>query len=119
MLAKIVIVMALSSRNCKTLTPGALDRCIGDEEQKDWIHKEVSCALGSECNIIPVIDYNFVMPEPESLPETMRTITKYNGVRWIHDYQVSKLSTEIRVNLGRTNFIMFEAILLLNMKFCT
>ena len=75
-----------------TLSPGALDRCIGDEEQKDWIHKEVSCALGSECNIIPVIDYNFVMPEPESLPETMRTITKYNGVRWIHDYQVSELS---------------------------
>ena len=90
----------------------------------------MSCALGSECNIIPVIDYNFVMPEPESLPETMRTITKYNGVRWIHDYQVSELSSEIRVNLDEQNTVMIiriniimleakEAILFLNMKFCT
>ena len=74
-------------------TPGALDRCIGDEDQKDWIHKEVSCALASECNIIPIIDYNFVMPDCESLPESMRNITKYNGVRWIHDYQVSWAKT--------------------------
>ena len=34
-------------------------------------------------------------PEPESLPETMRQITKYNGVRWIHDYQVSCLSSSL------------------------
>ena len=103
-------------------TPGALDRCIGDEEQKDWIHKEVSCALGSECNIIPVIDYNFVMPEPESLPETMRTITKYNGVRWIHDYQVSELSSEIRVNLDEQNRVMIiriNIIMLEAKQFCS
>ncbi len=68
-------------------TAGAMDRCINDHEQKDWIHKEIACALQSQCNIIPVFD-TFVMPEPESLPETMRQITSYNGVRWIHDYQV-------------------------------
>lgn len=68
-------------------TAGAMDRCVGDYEQKDWIHKEIYCALQSQCNIIPVFD-SFVMPEPDSLPETMRPITSYNGVRWIHDYQV-------------------------------
>ena len=68
-------------------TAGALERCKNDHEQKDWIHKEVSCALASQCNIIPVFD-NFVMPEQDALPETMRPITSYNGVRWIHDYQV-------------------------------
>ena len=69
-------------------TPGALDRCRGDEEMKDWIHKEVACALDHGCNIIPVIDSSFTMPEPDDLPVTMRNITKYNGVRWIHEYQV-------------------------------
>ena len=68
-------------------TLGAMDRCEGDVEQKDWIHKEVHCALQSQCNIIPVFD-NFVMPESDHLPETMRPVTSYNGVKWIHDYQV-------------------------------
>ena len=69
-------------------TANAFDRCEADHEQKDWIHKEIACALSSQCQIIPVFD-NFVMPEAEKLPETMRAITSYNGVRWIHEYQVS------------------------------
>ena len=68
-------------------TANAFDRCEADHEQKDWIHKEIACALSSQCQIIPVFD-NFVMPESEKLPETMRAITSYNGVRWIHEYQV-------------------------------
>jgi hypothetical protein len=27
------------------------------------------------------------MPDPELLPETMKAVTAYNGVKWIHDYQ--------------------------------
>ena len=54
---------------------------------RDWIHKEVACALNSHCNIIPVFD-NFFMPEASSLPLTMQALTSYNGVKWIHDYQV-------------------------------
>lgn len=30
---------------------------------------------------------NFTWPEPETLPEDMRNVCKFNGVRWIHDYQ--------------------------------
>ena len=57
-----------SARNfVLVLTPGALDRCKNDEEQRDWIHKEVACALSSKCNIIPVFD-NFVMPDPQVSP---------------------------------------------------
>ena len=44
--------------------PPFIDRCKGDDEQRDWIHKEVACALNSKCNIIPVFD-NFVMPDPQ------------------------------------------------------
>jgi hypothetical protein len=88
-----------SARNfVLVLTPGALDRCMGDVEQRDWIHKEVACALSSKCNIIPVID-NFVMPDPDQLPVTMNAVTSYNGVKWIHDYQdacVDKIDRFIR-----------------------
>ena len=52
----------------------------------------MACALEHGCNIIPVLDSSFTMPEPDDLPETMRNITKYNGVRWIHEYQVSFIS---------------------------
>ena len=78
-----------SSRNFLLVcSPGAFSRCMGDEKQKDWIHKEVSCALNSDCNIILVLDDNFTMPQPESLPETMRQITESSGVKWIHNNQV-------------------------------
>ncbi|XP_063841948.1 NAD(+) hydrolase sarm1-like isoform X3 [Scylla paramamosain] len=67
------------------LTQNALDRCIGDTECKDWVHREIVAALQAGCNIIPIID-NFQWPEPEELPEDMRAICSFNGVRWIHEY---------------------------------
>ena len=76
-----------SARNfILVLTSGALDRCMNDTEQKDWIHREVVCALNSDCNIIPVFD-NFSMPKIENLPVAMRPLTSFNGVNWVHDYQ--------------------------------
>ncbi|CAL4079217.1 unnamed protein product [Meganyctiphanes norvegica] len=80
------------------LTPSALERCINDIECKDWVHKEIVEALQSGCNIIPIID-NFQWPEPEELPEDMRAVCYFNGVRWIHDYQdacVDKLERFMR-----------------------
>ena len=88
-----------SARNLVLVcTPGALDRCFNDIEQRDWIHKEIACALTSNCKIIPVFD-NFAMPDPEKLPESMRTVTTMNGVKWVHDYQdacVDKIDRWIR-----------------------
>ena len=78
-----------SARNfILVLTSGALDRCINDTEQNDWIHKEVACALNSNCNIIPVFD-NFSMPKSTDLPVAMRPLTSYNGVNWVHEYQTA------------------------------
>lgn len=62
------------------LTPNALDRCIGDGECKDWVHREVVQALESKCNIIPILD-NFQWPETEVLPEDMKPLCYFNGVR--------------------------------------
>ncbi|XP_061383215.1 NAD(+) hydrolase sarm1 isoform X4 [Danaus plexippus] len=84
------------------LTPNALERCKHDNEQKDWVHREIVAALQSQCNIVPIID-NFQWPEPEELPEDMRAVCHFNGVRWIHDYQdacVEKLESFLR---GKSN----------------
>ncbi|XP_077509864.1 sterile alpha and armadillo motif isoform X2 [Amblyomma americanum] len=80
------------------LTPNALDRCMGDTDRKDWVHREIVEALQSQCNIIPILD-NFQWPESEVLPEDMRAVCYFNGVRWIHDYQdacVDKLERFMR-----------------------
>uniref|UniRef100_A0A1I8PZY4 ADP-ribosyl cyclase/cyclic ADP-ribose hydrolase n=1 Tax=Stomoxys calcitrans TaxID=35570 RepID=A0A1I8PZY4_STOCA len=69
------------------LTPNALERCVEDNDCKDWVHREIVAALNSNCNIIPIIDNQFVWPESERLPEDMRSVCHFNGVTWIHDYQ--------------------------------
>ncbi|CAH0604789.1 unnamed protein product [Chrysodeixis includens] len=84
------------------LTPNALDRCKTDSDRKDWVHRETVAALQSQCNIVPIID-NFEWPKAEELPEDMRAVCHFNGVRWIHDYQdacVDKLESFLR---GKSN----------------
>ncbi|KAK9512864.1 hypothetical protein O3M35_001186 [Rhynocoris fuscipes] len=86
------------------LTPHALDRCIADDDCKDWVHREIVAALQSSCNIVPITD-NFQWPDPETLPEDMRAVCHFNGVMWIHDYQdacVDKLERWIRWQQGLT-----------------
>jgi hypothetical protein len=75
-----------------------LDDVIGDIAGKNMLHREVVAALQSGCNIVPVID-GFQFPEPEELPEDVRALCYFNGVRWVHDYQeacVDKLERFIR-----------------------
>ncbi|XP_058125327.1 NAD(+) hydrolase sarm1 [Anopheles coustani] len=90
------------------LTPDALDRCVEDVDGKDWVHREIVAALNSDCNIIPIID-NFQWPEPEKLPEDMRGVCHFNGVRWIHDYQdacVDKLERFMRTEANSRGGLM-------------
>ncbi|KRT81007.1 Sterile alpha motif containing protein, partial [Oryctes borbonicus] len=84
------------------LTPHALQRCIGDGERKDWVHREIVAALQAQCNIIPIID-NFQWPEAEDLPEDMRQVCHFNGVRWIHDYQDACVDKLERFMRGEVN----------------
>ncbi|XP_025016886.1 sterile alpha and TIR motif-containing protein 1 isoform X2 [Tetranychus urticae] len=84
------------------LTPNALDRCLNDDECKDWVHKEIQEALASKCNIIPIMD-NFQWPDPENLPEDIRAICYFNGVRWIHEYQEACVDKLERFMRGEIN----------------
>lgn len=67
------------------LTKSSLDRCIGDKENNDWVHKEIVTAMQNQLNIIPVAADDFTWPE--MLPEDMRNLQKYDVVQWSYDYQ--------------------------------
>uniref|UniRef100_A0A3Q3AXK7 NAD(+) hydrolase SARM1 n=1 Tax=Kryptolebias marmoratus TaxID=37003 RepID=A0A3Q3AXK7_KRYMA len=77
------------------LSANALDKCMGDTAMKDWVHKEIATALAGKKTIVPVID-NFVWPETSSLPEDMRGVLNFNGVKWSHEYQEATIEKLIR-----------------------
>lgn len=59
------------------LPPGALDRC-GNPE--DWVRQEIEFAMQEKKNIIPIMMEGFDN-WPENLPETMKEIGKFNGLK--------------------------------------
>ena len=50
--------------------------------------QEVVAAIEGGCNIIPVLD-SFQWPAPETLPEDMRSICFFNGIRYVIQHPVS------------------------------
>lgn len=56
--------------------------------------------------MIPIFDQHFEFPTSEKdIPADIRHITKYNGVRWVHDYQdacMDKVERFIKGELNRT-----------------
>lgn len=80
------------------LPQGGLDSCLHDVQGNDRLHTEIAAALASETKIIPVT-VDFQWPAPEELPEDIRGLAYFNGVRWVHDYQdacIDKLERFIR-----------------------
>jgi len=80
------------------MPPGALDSCLEDTTGSDRLHTEIVAALAAGTKIIPVTA-EFQWPAPEELPEDIRAVAYFNGVRWVHDYQdacIDKLEKFIR-----------------------
>ncbi|XP_061137133.1 NAD(+) hydrolase SARM1 [Syngnathus typhle] len=86
------------------LSANALDKCMGDTAMKDWVHKEIVTALGGKKNIVPVTDY-FVWPDPMSLPEDMRSILNFNGIKWSHEYQEASIEKILRFLKGNQDLL--------------
>ncbi|KAK7475661.1 hypothetical protein BaRGS_00033087 [Batillaria attramentaria] len=101
----LLLSIQMSQHFVLILTHDALDRCLEDDGQEDWVHKEIVAALECNCNIVPIIDC-FEWPSIERLPEDMRGIVRFNCVRWVHEYQdacVDKLETFLRRGRRRTS----------------
>ncbi|XP_068126194.1 NAD(+) hydrolase SARM1 isoform X2 [Hyperolius riggenbachi] len=98
-----LIQSVISARNfVLVLSAGSLDKCMGDNECKDWVHKEIVTALNCGKNIVPVTDH-FDWPDPLSLPEDMRSVLKFNGIKWSHEYQDATIEKIIRFLQGRSS----------------
>lgn len=59
----------------------ALARC---KDKKDWVRQEIRYALQTEKNIIPVMLDGFEFPK--KLPDDIRDVARYNGVRFHMDF---------------------------------
>ncbi|XP_072285215.1 NAD(+) hydrolase SARM1 [Pyxicephalus adspersus] len=98
-----LIQSVISARNfVLVLSNGSLDKCMGDIDCKDWVHKEIVTALNCGKNIVPVTDH-FEWPDPMSLPEDMRAVLKFNGIKWSHEYQDATVEKIIRFLQGRSS----------------
>ena len=88
------------------LTGGSLDGVIGDEDRRDWVHREIHAATRADCNIIPIADSYFTWPSSiDSLPNDIKYITSLNTIKWLHDYQdacVDKIEKFI-LDLGKSS----------------
>lgn len=78
------LITAIQSCNdfVLVLPPHALDRCINNEQ--DWVRQEIYHALQNRKNIIPVMLNGFDFPE--TLPDDINEVRRYNGVRFLMDY---------------------------------
>ncbi len=65
------------------LSPGSLDRCAQPE---DWLRKEISQAIRTDRNIIPVMLPGFGFPPQENLPDDIREVARHDAVEYSHRY---------------------------------
>jgi len=63
------------------LGPNSLERC---KNEGDWLRLEISHAIKSEKNIIPVLLRNFKFPE-EQLPVDIAELSNYQGIEASHE----------------------------------
>lgn len=78
------------------LTPNALDRC-SDEE--DWLRKEITQAIKSERNIVPVqVDsFRFTPELVKKLDPAIREIARYQTVVYSRDYFESTIERLVKI----------------------
>jgi len=82
------------------LPPGGLDTCLVESSGGEKLKLEIVAALAAEANIVPVTD-NFQWPDQEELLAEVRSVSYFNCVRWVHDYQdacIAKLERFLRVD---------------------
>lgn len=68
------------------LEEGSLDACKNADWEKDWFCKEISHALKTKRNIIPILIGDYKMPKQESLPEELQELTLKNAPEFSFSY---------------------------------
>jgi len=65
------------------LSPGSMDRC---ETHDDWLLREISHAITTHRNIVPLMVDEFQYPPKEKIPDDLEELLHHNGVNYSHEY---------------------------------
>jgi hypothetical protein len=65
------------------LSPGTLER---SADHEDFVRRELEHALKNDRNIVPMLMPGFEFPNAADLPESLRSLERYNGIAYSHDY---------------------------------
>lgn len=92
----LLTTIAHSSNLILVLSEAALDRCKGDTNLHDWLHKELACAIEKSVHAVPVVDPSFDWPKQGELPDDIQQVCQWNAVSWNHEYQEACVEKIIR-----------------------
>lgn len=70
------------------LSPGALDRCV---DADDWLRREISYAIATRRNIVPVMTPGFTFPALDDLPKDMSELPRHNAVIYSREFPSSTI----------------------------
>ncbi len=65
------------------LSPGSMDRC---QAHDDWLRREISHAITTHRNIVPLMVDEFQYPPKEKIPDELEELLHHNGVNYSHEY---------------------------------
>lgn len=68
------------------LEEGSLDACKNNDWEKDWFCKEITHALETNRNIIPVLVGDYQMPKQEMLPKKLKELALKNAPEFSYSY---------------------------------
>ena len=66
------------------LTKNCLDRCLEDSD--DWLLTELSHALSTNRNIVPLVMDGFAFPDKTAMPKKIADLPRFNSVIYSHEY---------------------------------
>ncbi len=65
------------------LSPGSMDRCT---DHDDWLRREISHAITTHRNIVPLMVDEFQYPPKKKIPDELEELLHHNGVNYSHEY---------------------------------
>jgi class 3 adenylate cyclase len=65
------------------LSQGGLDRC---SEPGDWLRREITHAIATKRNIVPVTLPGFSFPDPKTLPPEISEVARHDAIEYSHRY---------------------------------
>jgi hypothetical protein len=80
------------------LSPGSLDRCRNPD---DWLRREITHAIATRRNIVPITLPGFSFPDPKTLSDDIVEVARHDAVEYSHRYFYAMLD-KLREHLTRS-----------------